>query len=591
MQVLSSQLADRIMEFLPEEERGIKQKKAGVMKRILTACQENLSRLKYSTGMWHELSKRDLTRQLTFNQKRAVGWNDLSAHEVNAFILTLQSKGGISTIAADLSNWEKFPLYTLIGHIKRGDVTQAQVASMCLLYQAIDQFIFNREHVAVYPVDASDPDSISNFYISNMSNAKPPKLHTYSIFDKKKESLAQEFFNLTDYGFKLFQERLLNKPDSEKYFHTVQLPLGPVYNWSPLIHRIITIAPNNSFHFFKPVEIGTNHILDAKITAMVVPSFSMIEEYLKVVHDENAIDLVPLIGECGKETITHYKLQNKRVFQIGMPEAPIPKMADNYYVGNFCFSLHDAYHAIRDSLLTQGARRAIGQIVDRILRDSKSKTAEKIKWNLIDGELYQKKNSFGELFALSKANWDEAHKQLVLEDMAKLSQFWEMEFGIIPDHLLENERKLYDAILLKMTEAEKQTAQKQLFNYYKSNARENDPHAQFRLGHLYYIGYGTPISYPDAIKHWKLSNTPRSLFNLSICYKKVVNPDPKMTFHYALLAAKAGHVTAQYNIGIYYKNGFGTEPNREKALLYFEKAAKGGDADAKIQLEHMKLEK
>ena len=52
-------------------------------------------------------------------------------------------------------------------------------------------------------------------------------------------------------------------------------------------------------------------------------------------------------------------------------------------------------------------------------------------------------------------------------------------------------------------------------------------------------------------------------------------------------AASAGHVVAQYNLGIMHKNGEGTSKDYKKARDYFLKAAGKGYANAAEQLGHL----
>ena len=62
--------------------------------------------------------------------------------------------------------------------------------------------------------------------------------------------------------------------------------------------------------------------------------------------------------------------------------------------------------------------------------------------------------------------------------------------------------------------------------------------------------------------------------------------------HYAHAAAVwfkraggQGCATAQYNLGCSYEKGEGIDKDREKALYWYGKAARQGDADAQARLE------
>ncbi|MGV3771378.1 MAG: tetratricopeptide repeat protein [Verrucomicrobiales bacterium] len=59
-------------------------------------------------------------------------------------------------------------------------------------------------------------------------------------------------------------------------------------------------------------------------------------------------------------------------------------------------------------------------------------------------------------------------------------------------------------------------------------------------------------------------------------------------FQYQKLRAEKGSETAQYELGLRYLNGKGVEADPAKAREWFEKAAKGGNALAKKQLDLLK---
>ena len=50
-------------------------------------------------------------------------------------------------------------------------------------------------------------------------------------------------------------------------------------------------------------------------------------------------------------------------------------------------------------------------------------------------------------------------------------------------------------------------------------------------------------------------------------------------------AAVQGYATAQYNLARSYETGDGLDKNREKALYWYSKAARQGDADARARLD------
>jgi TPR repeat protein len=532
--------------------------------------------LNYSTYIsCDEFETRDLTRYLTGDQIWAINAGRISASKVNEFIVKLQTKGGIVDIAKDLEHYEDFPRYALIGHMKRGDVTAAQVASICLLYQGIKQFIKERVFIMSYEFPGTIT-TIQNYFLPIIDQPPYPELRTLSILENK--DFIQKYFGLTDYGINRLLSYLEPSPDSEKYYHTIELPLGAFYSWSPGNQRVMDIMK-----FLYPVEVGpANQFISAKKHVMVIPSFSIFEACAKALYENNAIRYVPLLGECTKATISFFKHRDKRVLHVGMPQAVVPTEADNHYFGPYLYSVHDFYHGLRDGELTPEDRRAICHIVDRIFSRRINEKTEEINWDLDDGEHYFKNQNFGYLFdSARKITWDDAHKRALLTDMALLSDFWKAEFHITSDKLLPPEKEIYDSIFPTITEEQREKARIGLFNYYVTHARNDDPSAQYRLADMYNSGYGTEVSYPDAIRHWNLSGLDVASYRIGLCFRdgKGVKPSPQTAFKYFLKAAKT-HADSQFIVGSEYY--FGSEEgavlqNFKKALIYFERAAKQGN--------------
>ena len=538
--------------------------------------------LKYDTSIsFDEFASRDLTRHLSYDQRYAINTHKISASQINEFILKLQTKGGIVDIAADMDHYEDFPRYTLIAHLKRGDVTVAQVASSCLLYQAIEQFIMDRTYTLCEEIPGNPP-TVSYCYLKVGAKKPLPLMRTFSLLENK--DFIKRYFNLSNYGMETMLSLLEAKPDSEKYYHTITLPLSPIHTWSPGHQRVTDLIK-----FLYPVAVGQSIQFETvQQQVMVIPSFSMLEVFNKNLYEVNAISYVPLLGKCTKATISFFKRLDKRVLHVGMPQAPVPDLADNHYFGPHLYSIHDFYHGVRDAWIALGERRAINQIVDRIFSKRINEKTEEIQWKLDDGELYHKSQHFGHLFdPVRQIPWDDAHKRALLTDMALLSDFWQAEFSIPVEKLLPPEKEIYDSILPTITDAQRKKARIDLFNYYKTHARKEDPFAQFRLGAMYGYGYGTEISYPDALKHWELSGLDGAFYQIGLCYRegKGVKPSAQNVFKYFLRAAKT-HSEAQFSVGwAYYSGEKGiAAQDFKKALIYFERAAKQGHRLALLNL-------
>lgn len=97
------------------------------------------------------------------------------------------------------------------------------------------------------------------------------------------------------------------------------------------------------------------------------------------------------------------------------------------------------------------------------------------------------------------------------------------------------------------------------FDYWKQAAEDGDLTAQRNIAHLYRWGKGVPQDLTQA------------------------------AFWY-YTAAKGGLDTAQYNLGIMYLRGEGVPRNEEEGIVWLQRAAEQNNEQAKIKLEHLKVE-
>lgn len=88
-------------------------------------------------------------------------------------------------------------------------------------------------------------------------------------------------------------------------------------------------------------------------------------------------------------------------------------------------------------------------------------------------------------------------------------------------------------------------------------AATGNPHALYAQGETYFYGqFGRSQDYPKALAAFKV-------------------------------AAEAGHVTGQNNLGVMYQQGHGTAVDKKAALVWFRKAAEQGNAKAQSNLGHL----
>ena len=134
--------------------------------------------------------------------------------------------------------------------------------------------------------------------------------------------------------------------------------------------------------------------------------------------------------------------------------------------------------------------------------------------------------------------------------------------------------------------------------------------AQFNLGVMYEQGRGVPYSLKHACKlYTKAANKghAEACFYIGLKYQEgakttgtkrkpgavVIKPDIKLAIRYFRVAAEKGIVDAAVNIGVIYKHaklleGGADGEDPRKALRWFKKAAKAGDAKAAEMVEELK---
>lgn len=95
------------------------------------------------------------------------------------------------------------------------------------------------------------------------------------------------------------------------------------------------------------------------------------------------------------------------------------------------------------------------------------------------------------------------------------------------------------------------------FNYFHSQARNDDPFAQNELAYLYAAGKGTTRDYSKAF----------------IWYQK---------------AANHGLESAEFNLSLMYMNGLGTPKNKVLGMQWLEKAASHGFEPAQAKLAQIR---
>lgn len=408
-----------------------------------------------------EFSSLDLTCHLTDAQRRALNQPLVSALKVYEFILQLQTDVGLIDLAKDLENHALHPRYALIAHLK-GGLSVEQVASRCLLYQGIRQFITHRTAFIHYELPGAQPIQIR---IEVPASDILLQVSTYRMV--KKDQALRYYFRLDAGETRALYHRLKSKPFSERYYYAIPLPQGGIANWSPGYKKIVDVL-----EFLRPVPVsGSAQFGRTDNYVILIPSYSMFVEVSKIRHRENAIPYIPIMGVCTEATIEFYKLLDLRVLHIGASGADVPDNADGNWNGSYGHTIHDYYHGERDSWLRKSHRMAIRYIVGILFDRNINQNTWRIKWALVNGELYEPNESFGELFNRDRVPWDDIHVRIVLTNMAALPVHWKKMFGITAGQLSRAEKIIYDTIVPTITTRHRRMAECGITKYTHSPSK------------------------------------------------------------------------------------------------------------------------
>ena len=111
-------------------------------------------------------------------------------------------------------------------------------------------------------------------------------------------------------------------------------------------------------------------------------------------------------------------------------------------------------------------------------------------------------------------------------------------------------------------------------------AEQGDAKAQENLGRRY-TGYGGTEFNREKAMYWlekSVAQTNQSArYGLSQLYESAPNVLPEKAFEHCSIAANGGYRAAQRALGEYYRDGFGTNPDRAKALHWLCLAEQAGD--------------
>jgi hypothetical protein len=130
--------------------------------------------------------------------------------------------------------------------------------------------------------------------------------------------------------------------------------------------------------------------------------------------------------------------------------------------------------------------------------------------------------------------------------------------------------------------------------WYSRAADQGDAMAQFNLGAMYVEGQGVTPNLDEAMRWYHQAanqgNAPAQ-FSLGVLYEQTPGTiHLQEALQWYRKAAEQGYAPAQVNLGVLYAEGRGVRQNFEEALRWYQAAATGGYASAQFNLGVMYLE-
>lgn len=241
---------------------------------------------------------------------------------------------------------------------------------------------------------------------------------------------------------------------------------------------------------------GLNALFRCNNGIRMVPSFSMMQTFLKERYGENAIKINPVIAISSVSDIMNNGMTDSRDMALSIPGAPLLDNADGYKAIGPDFFLHDFYHAITVSSapsqhralfihLAAGLKQAIPYLPKK-----EKKAANKLIEHIIDLELTLHAGSVlltGKALFSSNIIWETLETFMEIEQIAtphrisdktknKLfstarNTLTEEELSLMgsPDQLLLRQEHEFLQILTKHIEGSSvESIRKEAENFYKS---------------------------------------------------------------------------------------------------------------------------
>lgn len=404
------------------------------------------------------------TRWLTEGQREYIQNIPINDVAFNSFVGLLNLPTGMREIAMDVDNYKVYPMLAVHALLKK-KITEEQFATLCMLYAGIDQMCISPSRFELkhnYETCTNRYhrlDLVQKNYSDYRDNPLASTIRAHSIACNPQEfGYLREFFHLTEEGMNEVFDSIKDVPESEKVFLTFTLSFGPVGNWSPLYHRINAVT-----NLFVPVNsFGVSYegaYPPYQPQLLVVPSFTLFQAANALMFKDTSVKHQPVLGRVSTLMITDYKQRGIRLINIGIPGIDVPEEADGYWGGKIIFTIHDMYHALRDSVSCPGyqlALRRINKILHTLIENTPSsdtRPIKKVKWRLNDGENFTILRHEGTSLILSKFGiifrefeWPANALHAVIGDMVQNKEIWTSKFSIVKTDLDPREQKVYEVL-------------------------------------------------------------------------------------------------------------------------------------------------
>lgn len=521
-----------------------------------------------------DLTQLNVTRRLTPVQMFcAQSYWERDERRIEQFVSSLNSAEILQLLKEDVQS-QIIP-YKALQARALGLISDAQFASLCLLYEAVDQFILHpMTSIVSYILNPDGTQTITEQTVA--CDMKQKAYRTYCLNDGDSSKQAEikrsltTYFSFTEEQYGKFVDAMKAAPFSEQLFFSFNVPLGGAASWSPMYEQVMHLCGSFRLVDVDPPSSASRTRFGSSFQQMIiVPSFTMLQTFLRIIYPESAVTLVPMLGKCSTRTIQKNVLEGKRVINIGMPAAQLDTVVHSMYAGQLGATFHDIYHAERYSRIKpneQAALRRINQIFTAAIRhDPENKELRHAQWTLIDGELHNsvvKKEKFGELFAV-KSDWKDEHTRLIIRDMVTEKELWMQQFQLSVDDLLQGkQRVMYYEIeeLLRV----------------QASAARGDAHGEYRLGIMYRDGKGITKSDEQAVAWLQKAAehgmylAPYELFKAYQEGRGVLRSEEAARVW--LDKAATQDYRASYTLGEMYARGIGVERSLMTAIQWFEKS-------------------